>query len=46
CTFVLRHSVGHWLEEARWTRKDLEQIERRAANPGGDGMAPGAGTPS
>ncbi|NNF03657.1 MAG: hypothetical protein HKN17_04240, partial [Rhodothermales bacterium] len=30
CTFVLRHSVGHWLEEARWTRKDLEQIERRA----------------
>lgn len=47
CTFILRHSVGIWLEEARWTRKDLEQIEKRSAgslgspvrSAGGDGVA-------
>ena len=43
CTFILRHSVGIWLEEARWVRQDLEQMARNAngplANPGGDGTA-------
>jgi len=31
CTFLLRHSVGLWLEEATWTRKDLEEIRKSAA---------------
>lgn len=39
CTFILRHSVGIWLEEARWVRKDLERSQHRSINRGGDGMA-------
>lgn len=31
--FILRYSVGEWLEEARWARKDLEKTLGESGEP-------------
>lgn len=41
--FILRYSVGEWLEEARWARKDMEQRLGACMDSGGGSPGDGPG---